>query len=98
MKDYREIINSAPVVLVEFYADWCPHCRRMMPVVAEVKEKLEGQAVVFQIEIDSNQAAASEAGVESIPTFLIYKEGEEVWRNSGEMSAEDLVEQVKAFC
>lgn len=44
--DYNEVINSEPVVLVEFYASWCPHCQRMMPVVEQVKELLQGRVKV----------------------------------------------------
>ena len=77
----KAIINSR-VVLVEFYASWCPHCQRMMPVVAQVKELLDGRAPVYQYDIDENNDAADEAGVKSIPTFLIYVDGKEAWRHS----------------
>ena len=50
--DYKNLIESAPVVLVEFYASWCPHCQRMMPVVAQVKERIAGRAEIKQIDID----------------------------------------------
>ena len=74
---YSQITQSAPVVLVEFYATWCPHCRRMMPVVEEVKELLSDRAEVVQLDIDQNDSAANAAGVESVPTFIVYAGGEE---------------------
>ena len=86
MATYNDIINSSSLVLVEFYANWCPHCQRMMPVVEEVKGELKGRCNVFQFEIDENRSLAEENNVESIPTFILYKNGEEIWRKSGEMT------------
>lgn len=82
----KAIINSR-VVLVEFYASWCPHCQRMMPVVAQVKELLDGRAPVYQYDIDENNDAADEAGVKSTPTFLIYVDGKEAWRHTVDFAA-----------
>ena len=56
--DYKELINSNPVVVVEFYASWCPHCQRMMPVVDQIKQLLGDKATVHQFDIDENQSLA----------------------------------------
>lgn len=93
--NYVEATKSAPVVLIEFFASWCPHCQRMMPIVAEAKEILKGKVEVIQLDIDQNQEAANEAGVEGIPTFILYKDGKEVWRQSGEMPGEELVGNIE---
>ena len=95
--NYNEVINSKPVVLVEFFASWCPHCQRMMPIVAQVKELLAGQADVYQFDIDQNAELAQENGADSIPTFIIYKNGEEQWRESGEMDGQVLLSKVQAY-
>lgn len=92
---YNDLIHSAKEVLVEFYASWCPHCQRMMPIVADVKKKLEGKAVVAQFDIDENEQLSDEQGVASIPTFILYRDGREVWRQSGEMTEADLLAHVK---
>ncbi len=86
--NYTELINSRPEVLVEFFATWCPHCQRMMPVVEQVKELVGDRVSIVQLDIDQNQDAASEADVQSIPSFILYKDGKEVWRQSGEMEGE----------
>lgn len=78
-------------VLVEFYATWCPHCHRMMPIVAQIKELLAGQVKVVQYDIDKNTELANELGVKSIPTFIIYKDNEEMWRRTGEMDGDVLL-------
>ncbi len=94
--DYKNLIESAPVVLVEFYASWCPHCQRMMPVVAQVKERIAGRAEIKQIDIDENNDIADELGVKTVPTFIVYKNGREQWRQSGEIDGDMLVRKVEA--
>ena len=93
---YTEIINSNPYVLVEFYASWCPHCQKMMPIVAEIKKLLADTLKVEQFDIDEYQDLASEAGAESIPTFILYHNGEDCpqkpycqkFRNTHEISTQ----------
>ena len=94
---YDEAIKSAPVVLVEFYASWCPHCKKMMPVVAQIKELLEGSIALFQLDIDENRKLADQEKVESIPTFIVYSKGVEMWRQSGEMEADVLLANVQKY-
>lgn len=92
---YDELIAGAPVVLVEFYATWCPHCRHMMPVVEQVKELVAGKAEIYQLDIDQNQDTANDTGVESVPTFLLYQDGKLRWRQSGEIDAEVLLGKIQ---
>ncbi len=95
--NYSQMIDEAPVVLVEFFATWCPHCQKMMPIVAQVKELLGDETPVFQLDIDKNQAIASQNGVDGVPTFIIYKDGKEVWRHSGEIDGNDLLAKVQSY-
>lgn len=94
---YNESIKSTPTVLVEFYASWCPHCQRMMPIVEQIKELLDGKVDVYQFDIDENRELANQEKVESIPTFIVYKNGQEVWRNSGEMEADILLAHIQRY-
>lgn len=91
----KKLKEDKGVVLVEFYATWCPHCQRMMPVVDEVKAKLAGKADVYQFDIDENQDFADSLGVSGIPTFIVFKDGEETWRTSGELEGSVLVSKVE---
>ncbi|MDE6309523.1 MAG: thioredoxin family protein [Muribaculaceae bacterium] len=95
--NYDEAIKSTPTVLVEFYASWCPHCQRMMPIVEQIKELLNGQVDVYQLDIDENKELADTENVESIPTFIVYKNGKEVWRQSGEMEADVLLAHIQRY-
>lgn len=94
---YSEAVKEAPVVLVEFFATWCPHCQKMMPIVEQVKELLGPGVPVIQLDIDQNQAAAQENGVSGVPTFIIYQNGQEVWRHSGEIDGNDLLAKVQSY-
>lgn len=93
---YSDAINVNGVVLVEFYASWCPHCKRMMPVVEQVRELLADKVAVYQFDIDENQATADAQGVKSIPTFIIYKSGLKQWRHTGEVDGEALLGRLES--
>ncbi|MDE7401854.1 MAG: thioredoxin family protein [Muribaculaceae bacterium] len=92
---YDELIKSSPLVLVEFFATWCSHCKAMEPVVKQVAEILEGRCKVQQLDVDLNQEAADNEKVTGTPTFILYKNGKEVWRQSGEMPGRELLEAVE---
>ena len=94
---YDEIINSSKVVLVEFFASWCPHCQRMMPIVAQIKELLQGQVDIYQFDIDEYAELAQANGADSVPTFIIYKNGEEQWRESGEIEGQVLLSKIESY-
>ena len=93
--NYEQARMQTGVVLIEFYATWCPHCRRMMPVVDELRELLNGQVPIFQFDIDEHPAEADEAGATSVPTFIIYKNGREVWRDKGEMPGDEIMQAIE---
>lgn len=95
--NYNNVINSSKVVLVEFFASWCPHCQRMMPIVAQIKELLAGQVDVYQFDIDENSELASQEGADSVPTFILYKDGKEVWRESGELEGQVLLSKIESY-
>ncbi len=93
---YTDEIKSAPVVLVEFYATWCPHCQRMMPVVDDIKTLLADNLKVLQFDIDKNESLANQQDVESLPTFFLYSDGKEVMRETGEMPGDVLLQKIQA--
>ena len=93
----EQLSQDNGLVLVEMYASWCPHCQRMMPIVAEVAELTAGRANIYQFDIDKFRDLASQLEVDGIPTFIIYKEGEEQWRSSGEMDGNVLLNKLQEF-
>lgn len=70
----------------------------MMPIVAQVQQLLEGKAQVVQLDIDKYQQEAQDSGVESVPTFIVLKDGQEQWLHSGEIEAETLLAEVMKYC
>ena len=94
---YEDLIKSTEVVLVEFYASWCPHCQRMMPVVERIKEAVAGKVNVYQFDIDENASLADAEGADTVPTFIIYKNGVEQWRQSGEMDGRVLLDKIESY-
>ena len=97
MGDFNEIINSSKPTLVDFYADWCGPCKMMSPIIEQTKNTLGDTPTVLKINVDNNQEVARKYQIRSIPTLLIFKEGEVVWRQSGIPQKEMIVESVKNF-
>lgn len=69
----------------------------MMPVVEQIKELLADSVDIIQLDIDNNQEAANANKVDSVPTFIIYKNGEEQWRHSGEIEGNDLLNKIQSY-
>lgn len=95
MNNLNYYATQAPVVLVEFYATWCPHCQRMAPVVEDIKKSLEGKVPVYQFDIDTNDELATEANVDVIPSFIIYRSGRVFWTHTGEIDRESIMSEIE---
>ena len=88
--------RSAENVLVEFYATWCPHCKAMQPIVEQIGEMLEGTVKIIQLDVDLNAEASDAEQVTGTPTFILYRNGKEVWRQAGEMQADVLLHKISS--
>ena len=86
----KEVLQSDKPVLVDFFADWCGPCKMMAPVVEQLAEELEGKAKVGKLNIDENMDIAEKCRVMNIPTFLIFKDGQEKERIVGAVSKNEL--------
>ena len=91
MESFKELINAEKPVLVDFYADWCGPCKAMSPVIQEVARSTQGQARVIKVDIDKSVEAAQAYQVQAVPTFIIFKKGNIVWRHSGMIDKNTLV-------
>lgn len=80
MNNFETLISDNKPVLVDFYADWCRPCQMMAPILEDVKSQIGDQATIIKINVDENQALAAQYGIQSIPSLLIFKQGEVVWR------------------
>ena len=91
--DFQEKIKATPLLVLKFYADWCGPCQMMMPIFEEISGKMKGEGVAIEfaeMNIDESPTGASEAGVMSIPTIIVYRDGEEVDRQIGGTDAATL--------
>ena len=86
----KEVLQSDKPVLVDFFADWCGPCKMMAPEVEQLAEELEGKAKVGKLNIDENMDIAEKYRVMNIPTFLIFKDGQEKERIVGAVSKNEL--------
>lgn len=97
MSAFNEIINSDQPVLVDFFAEWCGPCKMMAPILKEVASKVEGKARILKVDIDKNPAAASAYGVRSVPTLILFKNGQIKWRQPGVTEASRLIGIISQF-
>ena len=90
----QTIGNSKLPVLVDFWAEWCGPCRRIGPIVEELAEEFKDKLTVAKINIDEQQEAANKFGVQSIPTLIIFKNGQLAERIVGAVPKETLVDAI----
>ena len=93
-ENFEKIIAGDKPVLVDFFATWCGPCQMMLPIVGEIAKENKDFSVAT-LDIDENTAIAAKYGVMSVPTFIIFKDGQEKARMLGAMPKEMMVERIK---
>ena len=92
---FSDIINSDIPVLVDFSADWCGPCQMLAPVLKQVKEELGEGIKIIKIDVDKNQQLATKFNVRGVPTMVLFKNGKQLWRQSGLLQKEQIIRQLK---
>ena len=90
------MINGEKPVLVDFFAEWCGPCQMMKPILSDLKGKIGDKATIIKVDIDKNRSAASAYNVMGVPTFILFKEGKQIWRQSGVVQANELQRVIDA--
>lgn len=95
MDDFNKLIADEKPTLVDFFATWCGPCKMQAPILEQVKNEVGDSANILKVDIDKNQALAAKYGVRSVPTLIMFKLGDAVWRGVGVHPADALVAKIK---
>ena len=93
---FHEILNQDKPVLVDFFAEWCGPCKMMSPILKEVKGELKEDISIIKIDVDKNQSLAAKYQVKGVPTFMLFKNGKQLWRQSGMLQKNDIIAIIKS--
>ena len=96
-RSFSDIIKGNKPVLVDFSAEWCGPCKMMVPILKKVKETLGDQVAIFKVDIDKHKELASHYQISGVPTLLIFKNSNILWRQSGVVPAKQLESVIQQF-
>lgn len=94
MGSFQDIVNGEVPTLVDFFATWCGPCKAMLPVLDQLKNEMGENVRVIKIDVDKNPQAAEKFKVRGVPTFVLFKSGEIMWRQSGGMPLQTLKDKI----
>jgi thioredoxin 1 len=94
---FSDLINSEKPTLFDFFAEWCGPCKAMIPILEEVKSKVGESSSIIKIDVDKNPQVASAYQIQGVPTLILFKKGEVVWRQSGVVMANKLEQIIKQY-
>ena len=97
MENLWALIKGNLPVFVMFYASWCPHCRKMLPIVRKLENNKHLNLQCFDIDDPANRRLVDYYQVQAVPLMMIYKAGEQLWRWNGEIEEERIDEKVKSI-
>lgn len=95
MSTFNELINSDKPVLVDFFATWCGPCQMQAPILEEVKQRVGDTATIIKIDVDKNPHVAAKYQIKGVPTLVLFKNGNVMWRKSGVYPANELERLIK---
>jgi len=94
MSKFNDIINGNKPVLLDFSAEWCQPCKMMGPILKDVSSKMGDKVRILKIDVDKNQAIAQKWQIQSVPTIAIFKQGKQLFRQSGVLQANQLIAEL----
>lgn len=97
MSEFNDLINQNKPILVDFFATWCGPCKMQSPILEQAKASVGDGANIIKIDIDKNEDLAMRYNVRSVPTLILFKNGEAVWRTVGLQQADLLIGKLKEY-
>ncbi|MDD7304584.1 MAG: thioredoxin [Bacteroidaceae bacterium] len=94
METFNNIISGNELVLVDFYATWCGPCKMMHPVLDTLKQNMGDKVRIVKIDVDRNEAAAAQYGIQAVPTLMLMRNGKVLWRQSGALPLDALTQVI----
>jgi thioredoxin 1 len=94
---FQKIIEAETPVLVDFFAEWCGPCKMLAPILKQVKDEMGDGLKIVKIDVDKNQDLAEKYQVRGVPTMLLFKNGKQVWRQSGVLQKNDIINVVRSM-
>ena len=97
METFNDVISSDRLVLVDFFATWCGPCKAMHPVLENLKRQLGESIRIIKVDIDKHQQTAMQYGVQAVPTLILFRNGQQLWRQSGALSLQQLLAVINPY-
>ena len=97
METFYDVVSGNQLVLVDFFATWCQPCKMMHPILKQVKDVLGDRIRIIKIDVDTHSALASKYQIQSVPTLMLFRKGEVLWRTSGVMQKAELLGTIDPF-
>ncbi|MFM7758421.1 MAG: thioredoxin [Crocinitomicaceae bacterium] len=97
MSQFNEIINTTKPTLVDFYASWCGPCKLVHPILDDLKKQLGDKITILKIDVDKNPSVSDQFKIRSVPTLMLFKGGETLWRESGVIPLSMLLDKIQPY-
>lgn len=97
MKNFADVINSEKPVLVDFSAEWCGPCKMMKPILEDLKKMVGENATILKVDVDQNPAVSAQYSIQSVPTLILFKNGQPLFRQSGVIPAVQLKQIIEQY-
>ncbi|MEH6658497.1 thioredoxin [Leeuwenhoekiella marinoflava] len=94
---FGNLTDSEIPVLIDFFATWCGPCQTLAPILEDVKKDMGEKVKIIKIDVDKNQTLAQKFQVRGVPTLMLFKDGKQVWRQSGVLTRADLKSVIESY-